>query len=113
MEPWEVAVEAAQSKKAEDIAVLDLKDVATFTDTFVICSGLNPRQNQAISDEIETQLKQEGLRAASIEGYQQAEWILMDYGYFIIHIFSRRARDYYELERLWKSARRVAIQPAG
>ncbi len=111
MEPWEVAVEAAQSKKAEDIAVLDLKEVASFTDTFVICSGLNPRQNQAISDEVEKQLKGEGLRAISIEGYQQAEWILMDYGYFIVHIFSRRARDYYELERLWRAARRVEVAP--
>ena len=109
MEAWQVAVEAAQAKKAEDIAVLDLREVASFADTFVLCSGLNSRQNQAISDEVEKQLKGEGVRPASIEGYQQAEWILMDYGDFIIHIFSSRARHYYELERLWKAARRLPV----
>ncbi len=113
MEAWQAAVEAAQSKKAEDISVLDLKDVASFTDTFVICSGLNPRQNQAISDEVERHLKQSGGRPSSIEGYQQAEWILMDYGYFIVHIFSQRARSYYELERLWKTARRLQVGERG
>lgn len=110
MEAWQVAVSAAQAKKAEDISVLDLKEVASFTDTFVVCNGLNPRQNQAISDEVEKQLKREGLRPASIEGYPQAEWILMDYGYFVVHIFSPRARNYYELERLWKTARRIAVE---
>ena len=109
MEAWQVAVEAAQAKKAEDFAVLDLREVASFTDTFVICSGLNSRQNQAISDEVEKQLKGEGVRPSSIEGYRQAEWILMDYGDFIVHIFSLRARNYYELERLWKSARRLPV----
>ena len=109
MEVWQVAVEAALAKKAEDISVLDLREVASFTDTFVICSGLNVRQNQAISDEVEKQLKVEGIRPASMEGYRQAEWILMDYGDFIVHIFSLRARGYYELERLWRSARRVSL----
>lgn len=113
MEAWQAAVEAAQAKKAEDISVLNLQDVASFTDFFIICNGLNSRQNQAISDEVERQLKQEGFRPASIEGYQQAEWILMDYGGFIVHIFSPRARNYYELERLWKTARRVALPEAG
>ncbi|MBI3698412.1 MAG: ribosome silencing factor [Acidobacteria bacterium] len=113
MEAWQVAVEAAQEKKAEDIAVLDLEEVASFTSFFVLCNGLNSRQNQAISDEVEKQLKQEGVRPASIEGYQQAEWILMDYGDFIVHIFSPRARNYYELERLWKTARRVPVAEAG
>src|SRR5688572_19713800 len=100
MEAWQVAVEAALAKKAEDISVLDLEPLATFTNAFVICSGLNPRQNQAISDEIEKQLKQEGVRAISIEGYKQGEWILMDYGDFVIHIFLPRSRTYYDLERL-------------
>lgn len=113
MEPWEAAVEAAQSKKAEDISVLDLRDVASFTDFFVICNGLNARQNQAISDEVEKQLKAEGVRPLSIEGYRQAEWILMDFGDFIVHIFSPRARHYYDLERLWKNARRLAVEAAG
>ncbi len=112
MEAWRVAVEAALSKKAEDISVLDLENIASFTDCFVICSGLSSRQNQAISDEIEMQLKSQGQRPASIEGYQKAEWILMDYGDFIVHIFSRKARNYYELERLWKTARRVPLREA-
>jgi ribosome-associated protein len=109
MEAWQVAVSAALAKKAEDISVLDLQQVAGFTDYFVICNGLNPRQNQAISDEVEKQLKEEGVRPVSIEGHRHAEWILMDYGDFIVHIFSRRAREYYDLERLWKTARRVAV----
>ena len=113
MEAWRVAVEAAQSKKAEDISVLDLEEVASFTNYFVICNGLSTRQNQAISDEVERQLKLEGIRASSVEGYQQAEWILMDYGDFIVHIFSPRSRNYYELERLWKTARRVAVPEKG
>jgi len=109
MEAWQLAVEAAQVKKAADISVLDLRSVASFTDTFVICSGLNARQIQAISDAVEMQLKREGRRPASIEGYQQAEWILLDYGDLIVHIFSPRARSYYELERLWRTARRLAV----
>ncbi len=109
MEAWQVAVAAAQSKKAEEITVLDLHEVASFTDTFVICNGLNQRQNQAISDEVEQQLKRQGARPAGVEGYRQAEWILMDYGDLIVHIFLPRARDYYLLERLWKSARRLSV----
>ncbi len=109
MEAWRVAVGAALAKKAEDISVLDLEQVASFTSYFIICHGLNPRQNQAISDEVEQQLRQEGIRPLSIEGYQHAEWILMDYGDFIVHIFSRRSRDYYDLERLWRAARRVPV----
>ena len=105
MEAWQAAVSAAQAKKAEDISVLDLRAVANFADTFVICHGLNARQIQAISDEVGTRLKQEGIRPMSMEGYQQAEWILMDYGDLIVHIFSPRARDYYQLERLWKTGR--------
>jgi ribosome-associated protein len=112
MEPWQVAVGAALAKKAEDISVLDLEGVASFTSVFVICHGLNPRQNQAISDEVEEQLKRRGMRPSGLEGYKQVEWILMDYGDFIVHIFSKRARDYYELERLWKTARRLAIPEA-
>ena len=112
MEAWQVVAEAAQAKKAEDISVLDLQQIASFTSFFVICHGLNARQNQAISDEVERQLRQQGYRAASIEGYQQGEWILMDYGDVVVHIFSRRARDYYDLERLWKTARRVPAPEA-
>ena len=113
MEAWQVAVGAAQAKQAADISVLDLQQIASFTNVFVICHGLNPRQNQAISEEVERQLKQEGVRPLSVEGFQHAEWILMDYGDFVVHIFSRRARDYYDLERLWKTARKVVVPEAG
>ncbi len=112
MEAWRIAVEAVLAKKGEDISVLDLSSVASFTSLFVICNGLNPRQNQAISDEVEEQLREAGRRPYGLEGYQQAEWILLDYGDFIVHIFSRRAREYYGLERLWKTARQVPLPEA-
>jgi len=107
MEAWQVAAEAALSKKAEDIAVLDLQAVASFTSYFVICHGANARQNQAIGDEVERQLRAEGVRPVSVEGRQHGEWILMDYGDFVVHIFLRRARNYYDLERLWNTAPRA------
>src|SRR5262245_30663911 len=78
-----------------------------FTDYFIVCSGTNPRQIQAISDEVEKRLGEAGLRPNSIEGYNQAEWVLLDYVDFVVHIFSERARKFYDLERLWKSANRL------
>lgn len=102
------AIGACQEKKAEEIAVLELeKDSGAFTDYFVVCSGTNPRQIQAISDEVEVRLEQTGLRAVHIEGYKQAEWVLLDYVDFVVHVFSEKARKYYDLERLWKSAKRL------
>lgn len=109
---WLVAVRAAESKKAADITVLDLRGITSFTDYFVICTGSNQRQIQAISDEVEAQLKAEGERAISIEGYTQAEWVLADYGDFIVHIFSPKSREYYDLERLWRNAKPVEIPAA-
>jgi len=103
------AVQAAQDKKAIDVILLDLKGIASFTDSFVICSGTSTPQNQAISDEIETKLKQEGRRPTHIEGYQQAEWILMDYSNFVVHIFSPKTREFYNLERLWREAPRMEM----
>jgi ribosome-associated protein len=102
------AISACQEKKAEEITILELeKDSGAFTDYFVVCSGSNPRQIQAISDEVETRLERSGMRAAHIEGYRQAEWVLLDYVDFVVHVFSQKAREYYELERLWKSAKRL------
>ncbi len=102
------AIEACQSKKGEDLAVLHMeKGSGAFTDYFVICSGANPRQIQAISDEIEEKLSQGGTEPLHIEGYQQAEWVLLDYVDFVVHVFSEKARRFYDLERLWKSARRL------
>lgn len=106
-ELWGVAVRAAESKKASDIRVLDLRDITSFTDTFVICTGSNSRQIQAISDEVSLELKQAGRMPLSLEGFEHAEWILADYGDFIVHIFSEKARLYYDLERLWRQAKDV------
>ena len=103
---------AAESKKAADIKVLDLTGVTSFADYFVICTGGNQRQIQAISDEIGMQLKQQARELPkSVEGYNQAEWVLADYGDLLIHIFSPRAREYYDLERLWRSAKTVEVPP--
>ena len=100
---------AAESKKAADIRVLDLRGVTSFTDFFVICTGANARQIQAITDEVGQRLKERGERATSVEGYDQAEWVLADYGDFLVHVFSPTARSYYDLERLWRTAKPVAI----
>jgi ribosome-associated protein len=78
-----------------------------FTDYFLICSGVNPRQVQAIADEVEERLENSGQRVTHKEGYSQAEWVLLDYVDFVVHIFSEKARQYYDLERLWKTARRL------
>jgi len=110
---WLIAVRAAESKKATDIKVLDLTGITSFADYFVICTGANQRQIQAISDEVSVQLKQQASELPiSLEGYTQADWILADYGDLLIHIFSPKAREYYDLERLWRSAKTVAIPAA-
>ena len=103
---------AADEKKAQDIRVLDLREVTSFTDFFVICTGASTRQNQAISDGIQLDLKKLGDLPVSVEGYGNAEWILMDYGDYLIHIFLDRARALYDLERLWRHAKQVEIPPA-
>src|SRR5689334_16278506 len=102
------AITACQEKKAEQISILQLeKESGAFTDYFVVCSGTNPRQIQAISDEVEQRLKGSGLYPTHIEGYSQAEWILLDYVDFVVHVFSDKARKFYDLERLWKSAKKM------
>jgi ribosome-associated protein len=102
------AVKAVESKKGEDLVILEMdQNSGAFTDYFVVVTGTNPRQVQAISDEVEKQLALKGSRPSSIEGYNQAEWVLLDYVDFVVHIFSERARKFYDLERLWKNARRI------
>lgn len=103
------ALHAASEKKAIDPTVLDLRGIATFTDFFLIFTGANRRQAQAISDEIVEQLKRHGSPASRVEGYQNAEWILIDYGDFVVHIFDDKARRFYDLERLWREARRLDV----
>ena len=106
---WLIAVRAAQSKQAEDILVLDLSGVTSFTDYFVICTGGNSKQVQAISDEVSLKLKATGDLPVSLEGYETAEWILADYGDFLVHVFSPASREYYSLERLWRAGKDVPI----
>ncbi len=103
------AVRAAQDHKALDLSVLNLAGVCSFTDHFLICSGTSTRHTQAISDAICEELKKHGVRPTHVEGYSQAEWILVDYLDFVVHIFSERARHFYDLERLWKKAERVPV----
>ena len=103
------ALEAAAEKKAINSVVLDLREIASFTDYFVITSGTNERQVQAISDEIVETLKKAGTAAARVEGYKTAEWILLDYGDFVVHVFDEKARTFYDLERLWRESKRVEL----
>ncbi len=102
-----LSLEAGQAKKGEDMTILDLKDISSFTDYFIIMHGNSRRQNVAICENVEQELKEKDIRPASIEGKENAEWILMDYGNFIIHIFSKEAREYYSLEKLWGDAPRL------
>ena len=103
------ALHAASEKKALDMVALDLREVASFTDFFLIAGATNARQVQAISDEVEEQLKKRGTRPLRIEGYKTAEWVLLDYGDFIFHVFEEKARRFYDLERLWRDAARVPL----
>jgi ribosome-associated protein len=105
------AILACQDKQADDVTILELeKDSGAFTDYFVMCSGTNPRQIQAIADAVDERLEALGLRVTHSEGYKQAEWVLLDYVDFVVHVFSEKARQFYDLERLWKSAKR--LEPA-
>ena len=108
-ERMRLALHAAGEKKAIDLTVLDLRGVATFTDFFIIATGANKRQMQAITDEVVEQLKKGGTPAARVEGYQTAEWILVDYGDFLVHVFEEKARRFYDLEYLWREAKRLDI----
>ena len=103
------ALHAAAEKKALEPVVLDLREIASFTDYFVIVSGANERQVQAISDEVYETLKKAGHAALRVEGYKTAEWILLDYGDFVVHVFEQKARKFYDLERLWRESKRVEL----
>lgn len=103
------ALRAASDKKAVNSIVLDLRALTEFTDAFLITNGTNVRQVQAIADGIQEDLKLIDVRPSRVEGYNTAEWILMDYGDFVVHIFEQKAREFYDLERLWRDARRVTL----
>jgi ribosome-associated protein len=101
------AVEAAQDKQAVDITVLKLPGTGVFADYFLLCSGRSQPQIQAIGEAIEERLGRHGVCLAHREGRAGAEWVLLDYDSFVVHIFSERARQYYDLERLWRTAERL------
>jgi ribosome-associated protein len=103
------AVEAAQDKQAVDITVLNLSGAGAFAEYFLLCSGQSQPQIQAIGEAIEEKLHRQGRRVAHREGKSSAEWVLLDYGDFVVHIFSERARQYYDLERLWRSVERITF----
>ena len=108
------AVEAAQDKQAVDITVLNLSGAGAFAEYFLVCSGSSQPQIRAIGDAIEERLGREGIHLAHREGGKNsAEWVLLDFGYFVAHIFSERAREYYDLERLWRTAESVKFPAPG
>jgi ribosome-associated protein len=110
IEALKIAVNAADNKKAHDLVALDITGIATFTNYFLFCTGDSSRQMQAIADEIEKRLKEHGLRPSHVEGYQNSEWILMDYMDLVVHIFSKNARTYYDLERLWRDGKKIEVE---
>lgn len=108
-EQVKLAVHCAEEKKAEQIVVLRLVELTEFTDFFIICSGNSTRQVQAIADEVIEKLKKIKVRPLHTEGYRAGEWVLIDYGAFVVHVFVDQARKFYDLERLWRDAERVEI----
>src|SRR6185437_3747995 len=101
------AINAAQNKKAAAVTVLDLTGLGAFTEYFLLCTGFSTPQVQAICDAIEETLRQHGRRPEHREGRSGAEWLLLDYGGFIVHIFTERLRQFYDLERLWRMGKRI------
>lgn len=111
---WQTALRAAEAKKATDIRILDLREITSFADYFLICTGANQRQIQAIWDEIAKQLKETyGETPLSVEGYSNGEWVLGDFGDLVVHVFNEEKRHYYDLERLWRDAKQVPHTPSG
>jgi ribosome-associated protein len=108
-EEVERAIQAARDRKAIDVVALDLRPLDSFTDFFVICSGQNVRQVQAIADAIEDALRKEQVRPAHVEGFERADWVLLDYFDFVVHVFITGRRDFYALEKLWGSAERIRL----
>ena len=105
----QLAVDATVGKKGLEVVVLDLRKSDAFTDFFVIATGANQRQVHAIADGVEMALKAAGVRPSNVEGSQKAEWVLLDYFDFVVHVFSPAARAFYGLERLWGTARHISF----
>ena len=103
------AARAAYEKKATDVVVLDMRQIPSFTDFFLICTSQNQRQMRAIAEAVEKALKDDGVTPAHIEGTESSEWILLDYFDFVVHIFTAQQRRFYVLDRLWGNAERIAV----
>jgi ribosome-associated protein len=103
------ALEAALDKKAQDVVVIDLGGICSFTDHFIICTGTSSRHNQTIAEGIDERLRKQGVRPLHIEGNKEGEWILLDYVDFVVHIFTTKAREFYDLERLWRAGKRRRV----
>ena len=108
--PTEVktSVKVSLEKNGEDLVVLDLRGIASFTDFFIIMHGNSSRQNATITESIERELRKANIKPLSVEGRERAEWILLDFGSFIVHVFSPKAREYYSLEKLWGDAPKLS-----
>lgn len=104
-----LAVRALEEKKAEDIRVIDIREISILADYFVIANGTNPNQLQAMVDSVEEAMAKAGQHARQIEGGQHSSWILMDYGNIIIHIFSKEDRLFYNLERIWRDGKTIPL----
>lgn len=104
------AVAAAEDRKAVDLRVLHLEKVSDFTDFFLICSGMSERQVQAIADAVQERMREEQVRPLHVEGYARGQWVLLDYGDFVVHIFQEEPRRFYSLERLWGDAPDVTTE---
>ena len=106
----ELVIDALEEKKAEDITILDISEISVLADYFVIADGNNRNQVQAMADSVEEALGRAGYEPKQIEGYQTANWILMDYKDVIIHVFSKEDRGFYDLERIWRDGKPVTIE---
>ena len=102
-----LAVDAIKDKKGEDVKVLDISEISTLADFFIIAGGSNRNQVQAIADNVQEQLGREGFNTKNIEGYDSANWVLLDFGDIIVHIFDNDNRLYYDLERIWRDGKLI------
>ena len=110
LEYCKIAVEALEDRKAEDVKVIDIREVSTIADFFVIADGTNPNQIQAMRDAADEALYKAGLKAKQVEGNRDSTWILMDYGDIIVHIFSKEDRLFYDLERVWRDGKEIDVK---
>ena len=102
-----IVINALEDKKAEDIRVIDISEISILADYFIIANGSNSRQIQAFADEIEQKLAQEGCHLKQAEGYDSANWILLDFGDLIVHLFDKENRSFYNLERIWRDGKQI------